>query len=504
MFCGFCGSAMEETYNVCPECGTKKGSGKLFCEQCGCRREDGMIFCSECGNRFADQDSQVSAPISSTQTANQQSQKFFCCNCGSPVMINQAVCTKCGVKVGQGKSFCRDCGAAIMNPQQVICTNCGMSLKKSFDASGYFGQYLKNFLCAIDFSDSKKTILNYGVYYLSVIVFILSFLPNITQAKTVSISSYIFSSSQVSYVSSDVGFFADDFTSIGLNKGFVLCGVLLICTIVLTLLRFEPHIHAIVTEKKGGRVLDMFVPALEVSAIISAILNIINLNSFQKLTNLSVRFSVCGWILISFVIISVIIAVAGICAEADKEKLAASRADFISLYAVFVMSIITFFLSQLPITRLSAGTEDTIFDFSLSFVGSASGFSGINYDAEKIGGIMFSSFIYFIALIIGLMMIVPQINKFFLTKSFGWIFCIAPGAIYLLGAIVTFINYGSLNSELNAAMHASALYSQAQNDITQTIGFSYNTWGIIFVVAALLTAILGGVSNSDRYKINRS
>jgi len=55
---------------------------------------------------------------------------MFCTNCGNEVHEKAVVCPKCGVPPKLENKFCNGCGHQIGNPNQVICTNCGVAVGK--------------------------------------------------------------------------------------------------------------------------------------------------------------------------------------------------------------------------------------------------------------------------------------------------------------------------------------------------------------------------------------
>lgn len=52
MFCQKCGSQLEPTDNVCPNCGTLK-PGKKFCQHCGQIIDEDCVVCPKCGKQVA-------------------------------------------------------------------------------------------------------------------------------------------------------------------------------------------------------------------------------------------------------------------------------------------------------------------------------------------------------------------------------------------------------------------------------------------------------------------
>jgi uncharacterized membrane protein YhaH (DUF805 family) len=73
-------------------------------------------------------------PHQSYQQNPQYSQppmNIFCSNCGQSVNARAVACPRCGVPPRAEKRFCTNCGAAIANPKQVICLQCGTALRSA-------------------------------------------------------------------------------------------------------------------------------------------------------------------------------------------------------------------------------------------------------------------------------------------------------------------------------------------------------------------------------------
>ena len=56
MYCKSCGMLMSEITDTCSFCGTEVGDGSTFCASCGSVRHIEMDHCPECGSVFSDQD----------------------------------------------------------------------------------------------------------------------------------------------------------------------------------------------------------------------------------------------------------------------------------------------------------------------------------------------------------------------------------------------------------------------------------------------------------------
>ena len=485
MFCKSCGSQMEESHNVCQNCGTRKGMGTAFCEQCGQVRQVGVAFCMNCGNKFSDgpaANNNTNTPYAQQTPAQQfqsnaqmnQSQylppKKYCRNCGAQVMNNQVVCTQCGVKVGQGASFCPHCATAVNNPQQVICTNCGMSLKDVFDANSFFNQFGKNFASMFNFANPAKTIFKFGPYMLALLVFIFSFLPNLAAYVSVSSASTL-------RAGTTTGFFSTDLRGGAVNGGFVLAGVLLIFTLVLMILRFEPHIYKFIEEKPNGRLLDLVLPGLELVAIISALINIFNYNACLVLVSgytISIHLSVCGWILMLLILASVVLSILGLITDKDSLKLPKFD-EFAFEYGPFILPIICFYLALMPSLKISSGSSYARFGYGfLAGLGDSGMLSEVG-----LGGIGFANVLFVIMLLVSVVVLIPPVHKAIMKLPIaGLTYFICP-ALGLIALISSFINFISINAMIGMVPGA---------------GFGFSFWGIILLLAIIGTGVLSVIA----------
>ena len=55
----------------------------------------------------------------------------YCTNCGNEVHERAVACPKCGVPPQLEKNHCNNCGEKLQNPNQVLCTKCGVSIGKT-------------------------------------------------------------------------------------------------------------------------------------------------------------------------------------------------------------------------------------------------------------------------------------------------------------------------------------------------------------------------------------
>lgn len=311
MYCKSCGSYMEDTFNVCQNCGTKKGLGSAFCDKCGSVRQVGMAFCQNCGNAFDTQQSveQSAAPYAQQTTAQQYQSvaqmdtskylpaKKFCRNCGAQVMNNQVICTKCGVKVGQGTSYCPHCAAPVQ-PGAVACMSCGQSIK-TFDIADYFNTFYENFASIFRTKDILSLLLDNGAYFISVLMFILSFIPSIEA------------------VASAWGVSTSNGTNIYGNNGF--CGFLLILAFVTAIARFEPNINKFVnTNQQLGKYYVFVTPGLMLISLIITVIDVITSGAVASIysygtssygVSVAVYFNFWGWIMIIFTLAAAVCAV---------------------------------------------------------------------------------------------------------------------------------------------------------------------------------------------------
>jgi uncharacterized membrane protein YhaH (DUF805 family) len=84
---------------------------------------------------FSPQPQQVPIPPHQSYQQNPQYSQppmnIFCSNCGQSVNARAVACPRCGVPPRAEKRFCTNCGAAIANPKQVICLQCGTALQSA-------------------------------------------------------------------------------------------------------------------------------------------------------------------------------------------------------------------------------------------------------------------------------------------------------------------------------------------------------------------------------------
>ncbi len=62
--------------------------------------------------------------------------KLICGNCGAELTTAARACPKCGSDPRKAVKFCTVCGEPITNPNAIICTKCGASLKGGAAARG--------------------------------------------------------------------------------------------------------------------------------------------------------------------------------------------------------------------------------------------------------------------------------------------------------------------------------------------------------------------------------
>jgi ribosomal protein L40E len=55
--------------------------------------------------------------------------KLICGNCGAELSTAAKACPKCGADPRRATKFCTVCGEPIINPNAIICTKCGASIK---------------------------------------------------------------------------------------------------------------------------------------------------------------------------------------------------------------------------------------------------------------------------------------------------------------------------------------------------------------------------------------
>ena len=306
MYCKSCGALMEDSFLACQMCGVKRGIGKAFCDQCGAVRQYGAEFCQECGNKFVDIEGEApaaSVPISQQTPAQQfesaaqmnnsqfMPEKKFCRNCGNQVMNTDTVCLKCGLKVGSGNSYCSHCGAVVANPQQVVCTSCGMNLKPAFNVSEYASKFANNFTDSFKDKDVLSILLDSGAYLISFLTFLFSFLP------CCYVSAYFFGVSQSSSF------------SIWSMSGF--CGFLYLLAFLVSVARYVPHVDDFVNNNQQfGKFYIFAPPALMVVSLAFTLIAVLtNAGAGAVASNAyagaSAGFTFLGVLLIIFVLAAV-------------------------------------------------------------------------------------------------------------------------------------------------------------------------------------------------------
>ncbi|MGA9139060.1 MAG: zinc ribbon domain-containing protein [Methanocella sp.] len=62
--------------------------------------------------------------------------KLICGNCGAELTTAAKACPKCGSDPRKAVKYCTVCGEPITNPNAIICTKCGASLKGGATAKG--------------------------------------------------------------------------------------------------------------------------------------------------------------------------------------------------------------------------------------------------------------------------------------------------------------------------------------------------------------------------------
>ncbi|OPY29156.1 MAG: Double zinc ribbon [Methanocella sp. PtaU1.Bin125] len=67
--------------------------------------------------------------------------KLICGNCGAELTTAARACPKCGSDPRKAVKFCTVCGEPITNPNAIMCTKCGASLKGSAAARGGGGAH---------------------------------------------------------------------------------------------------------------------------------------------------------------------------------------------------------------------------------------------------------------------------------------------------------------------------------------------------------------------------
>lgn len=312
MYCKSCGAFMEDSFNVCQNCGAGKGTGASFCDKCGAVLQVGMAFCQNCGNNLSQpQNVEQSAAPYAQQTTAQQYQsvaqmdnsqylpkKKFCRNCGSQVMNNQVICTKCGVKVGQGTSFCPHCAAPVQ-PGAVACMSCGQSIKV-FDIGSYFGEFYENFSSIFRTSNILSLLIDYGAIFISVLVFILSFIPSVSIAVS--------------------GFLDASVASVNIYSYSGFAGFLLILALITGIARFEPNVNKFINSNQSvGKYYIFVTPGLMLISLIISVINVISVGSVSSYgITAGVYFNFWGWLIIIFTLAAAVASVLSFLRKENK------------------------------------------------------------------------------------------------------------------------------------------------------------------------------------------
>ncbi|MBO7299064.1 MAG: hypothetical protein J6V41_04550 [Kiritimatiellae bacterium] len=141
------------------------------------------IQCPACSKSFAVQEN--AAP--KVKIAVAQAQDFggkYCRSCGAKILSNAAVCLSCGCNVNQGfYSYCETCGTKRVNPNAVVCMNCGSKFQSSMGSSN-FSEWLTPFLLCLFFGyygghlfytkDTKLAVIRLLISIFSVITYIVT------------------------------------------------------------------------------------------------------------------------------------------------------------------------------------------------------------------------------------------------------------------------------------------------------------------------------------------
>lgn len=299
IYCKHCGSQMDESFNLCQNCGTRKGLGVSFCDKCGAVRQVGTAFCQNCGNKLEDQqavDQPVPTPYSQ-QTPAQQFQsmsqmnnsqymppKKFCRNCGKQVMNTEVVCSGCGIKVGEGQSFCQHCGAAVIQGA-TVCSSCGQSLAPVLDLNAFFREFLDNFVNIFKTNDVKNLLIDFGVFLVSFVTFIICLVPCVEVSAGAGFISY----------SQAMSVFGMD--------GFL--GFLYLLAFLISVARFAPPVDKFVkTNTNIGKFYILAPAACMMVSLIFVVISVIRGASYASSTTssygvtASCHFTFGGWLLL--------------------------------------------------------------------------------------------------------------------------------------------------------------------------------------------------------------
>jgi len=108
----------------------------MFCGDCGTKIEEGVKFCPGCGKTVGGSSNEPVAPIAQQPVVSQpqtaMADEMYCFSCGAVIKKAAAICPKCGVNQSMRSSttainiYCSSCGKTI-NKDASICPFCGVS-----------------------------------------------------------------------------------------------------------------------------------------------------------------------------------------------------------------------------------------------------------------------------------------------------------------------------------------------------------------------------------------
>lgn len=121
----------------CRNCGKEVAAGAYACIGCGLPPMKAFNFCPSCGSNCHQDavicikcgiklESQDSAPKTVTEKVQA---KAFCRNCGKEVLKEAVACLNCGLPPKKSKNFCPSCGSETHN-EAIICIKCGTALEE--------------------------------------------------------------------------------------------------------------------------------------------------------------------------------------------------------------------------------------------------------------------------------------------------------------------------------------------------------------------------------------
>ncbi len=125
--CRECGREVSTEATSCPHCGVPRPTATTAQSAGGAQAKEDSPFRKPAPSSSAQQ-----SPSEKPQPAESPSQRGpYCGHCGAGIHEHAVACTRCGGAPTAGRKFCRICGAAVSNPDAIICLRCGSSIARN-------------------------------------------------------------------------------------------------------------------------------------------------------------------------------------------------------------------------------------------------------------------------------------------------------------------------------------------------------------------------------------